>query len=96
MAKAQGQWHQNTKCNHCWDIHTYQKPMLHDGNIIVCVFQSMLQQPSQMLRKRKGYTMHFELLPSCFPYLCMHGRASLKRPVPPTVGSKYETQNSGI
>ena len=35
----------------------------------------------------KGYTMHFQLSPSCFQYFCQHGTASLNSPLH-AVGTK--------
>jgi hypothetical protein len=49
------------------------------ATLFVC-FNPYCNSRLKCFADEKGYTMHFELSPSCFHYFCDHGKASLKPP----------------
>ena len=88
MDKTQSQWRHSTCIVVTYaQIKSYSF-MMTTTTLFVC-FNPYCNSRLKCFANEKGYTMDFELLPSCFQYFCKHGKASLKPPaVSLTVGRK--------
>ena len=93
---GQNQWRNDINCAHNCHIHTNQtnNSLTMSTTSFVC-FNPYCNSRLKCFANEKGYTMHFELSPSCFQYFCEHNEASLKPPAgSPTVGRKRNSMAS--